>query len=44
MKKLKFYNLATKKPVLTSNYKTVKKGNRTLAVATDGKTKMYRIV
>jgi hypothetical protein len=44
MKRLKFYNLALKKPVTTDRYKFVTKHGHKLAVATDGKTKMYRIV
>lgn len=44
MEKLKFYNLKTKKPFTTDNYKLVTKSGRRFAVATvDGK-QFYRIV
>jgi hypothetical protein len=44
MQKLKFYNLATKRPVMTDKYKVMNKSGRTFAVATVGKTKIYRIL
>jgi hypothetical protein len=44
MEKLKFYNLAQRKPVTTDKYKIVNRHGHKLAVATMGKTKMYRVL